>query len=68
MFPNLAVGIGREEVIITEIFKKNIMANSKEGKERKNVKKEAAKSLKEKRASKAAKRDKKKDGGTIHQK
>jgi hypothetical protein len=44
------------------------MTKSNEGKERKNHKKGAVKSLKEKRASKAAKRNEKKSPGTISQK
>jgi hypothetical protein len=44
------------------------MSKSNEGKERKNQKKGPAKSLKEKRASKAAKRDEKNDSGTVLQK
>jgi hypothetical protein len=44
------------------------MTKSNEGKERRNHKKGPAKSLKEKRASKAAKRDEKNDSGTVLQK
>jgi len=44
------------------------MSKSNEGKERRNHKKGPAKSLKEKRASKAEKRDEKKGNGTIFQK
>jgi hypothetical protein len=41
------------------------MAKSKEGKERKNVKKEAAKSLKQKRADKVTKKAAKSDSSLI---
>jgi hypothetical protein len=44
------------------------MTKSNEGKERRNQKKGPAKILKEKRASKAAKRDKKKNSTSILQK
>lgn len=44
------------------------MTKSSEGKERRNQKKGPAKSLKEKRASKAAKRDEKNNNGSILQK
>lgn len=51
------------EIEITK--KKQIMAKAKEGKERKNNKKEAVKSLKEKRADKVAKKAGKNGVGTI---
>jgi len=44
------------------------MTKSNEGKERRNQKKGPVKTLKEKRTSKAAKRDEKKDSGIIIQK
>jgi hypothetical protein len=52
---------------LSKQLKTEVMSKSNEGKEHRNHKKEPAKSLKEKRASKAAKRDEKNSSGTILQ-
>ena len=59
------IHVVKEQRKILNNLKINIMAKSQEGKERKNVKKEAVKSLKEKRADKAAKKSRKSDSSLI---